>query len=202
MVRVVFPYCAQDFRVNISGSGDNLMKVKEKNPNLKHQDYFEENGTLWWCICNTRNCIRKCCQENEVFSETTCKGFKNSSQNFNRLNLQVSNDYHIVFSDLLCDAGNNFYKVQLEDFDILGNGSVFVTEASATFDLGSYCLETSLSDQGDVVVVFICAPGDENDLAAEARSENIGNYNGSLLKVSNESISILMFSWVQCIFVW
>ncbi|XP_063920677.1 G-protein coupled receptor Mth2-like isoform X4 [Zophobas morio] len=39
---------------------------------FNENNYFAENGTIYGCICNIRNCIRKCCGPNEIMVNKTC----------------------------------------------------------------------------------------------------------------------------------
>lgn len=163
--REVFSICDKDVRINVTKH----IELDNKIPG--------ENNSFWKCVYNKKECIRKCCQKNEVFKEMKCE--KNENQNelnlfLKRCGLTIENMY-IVYSQLYCDAKNNLYKIQLDEFVLYQNGSVFVEEINYTFSLENYCLEINSRSDGDKVVVFICGPSDGTlDFILKATGVNIG----------------------------
>lgn len=156
---------AQDVKVNLNNKSEFNGHIVEKN------DVFSE------CISNRKKCIRKCCQQNEVFMEEKCEKTDNQDEMkvfLKNSGFDIEKDT-IVHSELYCNATNNLYKIFLEDFFLYQNGSVFVQEANCTFNLENNCLETDSRSDGAIVVVFICGPSDETlDLTLKAASLNTG----------------------------
>lgn len=167
--REVFSLCNHDFVVNISAGRQN-----EINLHFNEGDYFEANGTLWGCICNIKICFRKCCGENEFFNGKECEKSSKGvgvQQYLSEIDFISNIDYHVVSSDLQCDAGNNFYRIQLEDFTVHRNGSVLIEEVDMVFDLQNYCIETASMTDGDKVIIFVCGPSDEISEFSESKAD-------------------------------
>lgn len=173
--REVFPLCTHDFRVILSERENNDKIINEYNVDFGTDDYFWENGALWGCICNVKKCVRKCCPKYESFREKKCQKSGESEDihdYVNSLGFKLE-DIHIVYSELYCDLRNNSYRIQLEDFVLYSNGSVFVEEANELFGLDQYCIETLSTT--DEVVVIVCGPSDGNlDSLSKTEGYNFG----------------------------
>lgn len=124
-------------------------------------NFFGENDFF---SCVTKQCIRKCCQQNEIYKGAVC--VKSDSQKEMRVYLEnsglVEENTYTFHADLKCDATKNFYKIKLEDFMLLQNGSVFIEEFNYTFSVENNCLETDDRSEGAVVIVVICGLNDES----------------------------------------
>lgn len=170
--REEFSVCAQDFR------GDNEARAHnfKKSNNLTNIN-LGSNVSL----CAVNLCIRKCCQKNEIFGEMKCQKDERSGK-FNSFMTTTGiilpeNSYQILYSELQCDVENNFYRIQLENFNLFGNGSVFVDEANGIFSFEKYCLEIASRDDGDIMVVFVCGPSNDIlDLVTKTEGNHIGNF--------------------------
>lgn len=169
LYREVFPLCVHYFRDDGEIQAYNFSK-----PNNLSNIITRSNGSM----CDVNKCIRKCCQKNEIFSEMKCrKDEKRDTFNVYMKNygFELENSSKILYSELQCDVKNNFYKIQLENFHLYENGSVYVEDANDIFSLENYCLETASKNDGDIVVVFVCGPSTELlDLVTKPEGIHIG----------------------------
>lgn len=169
--------------------------------NVNNKNYFDgsilgKNDVFSACISNKKKCIRKCCQQNEVFTEAKCEKSDNQDEMkgfLKKSGFVIENMYTIVYSELNCNAKKNLYKICLEDFILYQNGSVFVQEANCTFTLENYCLETDSRSDGTIVVVFICGPSDGTlDLTLKAATINIGKCFNSIKECENFNLYFIL----------
>lgn len=123
-------------------------------------NYFEDEGEIYGCPCNLKQCIRKCCDDNQyIDTNKTCSSVTGTNIE-NQLQSITDSDistYAILTGkcngpSFLVDPGNS----SEDSFTISANGELIWAEQS--IDVDHYCVDNIRST--DVLKALVCEEGD------------------------------------------
>ncbi|XP_072397066.1 G-protein coupled receptor Mth2-like isoform X14 [Diabrotica undecimpunctata] len=71
--------CPKFLSVNITDGYKEGENITQDGITFSSQNYFVENSNIYGCVCNIKNCVRKCCENHSYLNNGVCS-FKNGSQ--------------------------------------------------------------------------------------------------------------------------
>lgn len=124
-------------------------------------DYFNEDGTIYGCVCNIKRCIHKCCPlEDAILESRKCvkkEGFL--PKVYGKINSTGLTNFHLAMG-LGCKADYALDPTtrKNESFTILPDGRLFVPFDKHKVLIDFYCVEYSTEFENSTggVVAFVC----------------------------------------------
>lgn len=140
-------------------------------------NYFNDNGTLRGCICNIKNCIKKCCGPDEKYVNKIC--VKNHEQfhvpiysNTSLRKSDGSNDFEFIYTKA---CPNNYVRIKADspdDLFVQENGSLFVKNFDTIYDVEKYCIDTFNNETS----AYLCEFYEEQFTDEQKKMLNTGQY--------------------------
>ncbi|CAH0559885.1 unnamed protein product [Brassicogethes aeneus] len=160
--------CKFELTTKLSNDTDwdkNINAYKKNNITYNSGDYFSffDQGLteVHGCTCKLSTCLRKCCPPNKHFTlDQICVKRKQAFKSFEQKPKYL--DYKIVYSNIKC--GHSDFT---DEFDVLKNGSIYLTETKTKLSQSEYCIEDLLQhhwngpDSLEQIVMF-CGPESES----------------------------------------
>lgn len=124
-------------------------------------NYFEDKGEIYGCPCNLKQCIRKCCDDNQyIDTNKTCStinGINNIQIDLQDITVSDITTYALLTGkcngpSFLVDPSNS----SEDSFLISANGELIWAEQS--IDVDHYCIDYIRST--DVLKALVCEEGD------------------------------------------
>lgn len=206
---VVFGYCSKTLTVDISDGVLSDSVISKYNVKFGKNNYYSENGMIFGCICQLKNCVRKCCAENESLIETKCSSLYNRNINYKFYNgkvLDTSNETNDVFflHNDFCQS-SSYVKIMLDGkFYLQSNGSLYDVDIASEdqqnykmYSMEEYCLENVLYHKENEVTIwkleaFLCVEVAQEVTQVEQRN-SIGNFLQVFFFVKKYSFPMLAF---------
>ncbi|CAG9838860.1 unnamed protein product [Diabrotica balteata] len=142
--------CPKSLSIDISNGTKSGTKYIFQNMTFDKNKYFVENGNIWGCICQVRNCIRRCCSENDQlnYPELQC-GKKDMNPLFkfhNNSELYLTSDLsdYFVVSGHPCISNGEIFLHEMKDYFIQKNGSLYSSTFNKSHSVQAYCLVDGL----------------------------------------------------------
>lgn len=163
--------CAFIISVDISDgtvSGDNILK---DNVTYTPTDYFLYNGTTRGCICNFKNCMRKCCPRGQIFINSTCSDHKYIPHfPVHELSNEIqvrNNHFHVLHGSQCTPEKKNKYMLNPVEYDeerhyLQKNGSIFIESDGMFLQPEDYCMEV-FEDLEYNISILRCFAEDETE---------------------------------------
>ncbi|VEN35604.1 unnamed protein product [Callosobruchus maculatus] len=140
--------CKHWERVNISDVVRNRGEIVKDGVRYTPEDYFQENGTTWGCICHVKKCVRKCCESHKkVWNGTKCvQDFRDNFQLTFYENVAVVDsaslsDFEVVFGAECAEDYVHILPDTDSDIYVQTDGSLYVQSFDYTYDYASYCVD-------------------------------------------------------------
>lgn len=159
--------CSIRLSVNISDG------IKLRNDQIRKNDvvytpdtYFQQNGSIFGCICKYKKCLKKCCPHGHVFTGYSCmdNGTDHEVLLYDKeefIGEPDESNYFII--DKSCDT--NWYKLEPEDyledlFYLQRDGSLYMPNSNEE-ELGfeNYCL--AFEGEYGNMSVMVCSREEE-----------------------------------------
>lgn len=212
---IAFGFCSKSLSIDISdGVLENNTVINKHNIRFRVDNYYEENGLTFGCICEIKTCVRKCCGENEAKLETGCSPFTNQVIDYkfyNNRDLIESFDTHNIFRfyNAACQNASSI-KVMLEGiFYLQTNGSVYGIDMASEdpqkyrmYSPEEICLENVLNlenNQEDTASqkVFLCVEETVEEVQVDERI-SVGNSFLFFLPVLSNLVFMFVHSfWIK-----
>lgn len=149
--------CAIELSIDITDSVYNETERTYEKDNVVYDsaNYFIEDGVTRGCICNLRNCVRKCCGYDEVLDgrSKNCTYDANLPDFLMKLPVEISTkpSYYVIHKMLQCGKQQRAVahpeNNTRDSFSVKVNGDI--VHKNLVFKQESYCLDyisgTSLS---------------------------------------------------------
>lgn len=115
---------------------------------------FWHNGTLYGCVCNLKTCIRKCCKEDELITNSTC--IKGRDSRFTLFNIKdnISSTFHNIYG-YKC----SYSLIPYDEYLILSDGSLETIElVPRIYPPLSFCIDDFNDYQAQIALM--CTQGE------------------------------------------
>ncbi|XP_018327208.1 probable G-protein coupled receptor Mth-like 3 isoform X6 [Agrilus planipennis] len=129
-------------------------------------NYFRRDGEIWGCICNVKQCVRKCCSEKEYFTNN-CTEFDDdeiySYDNVKNVTSENEREFHTIYGKPACPSV--LFSADEDNFYLQEDGSLFLSETDI-FNMDSYCINVfSTENPGyNELLAAVCTEDEEDDL--------------------------------------
>ncbi|CAH1099151.1 unnamed protein product [Psylliodes chrysocephalus] len=180
---------------NASVHSNNVFKLDSVIYNQSNY-YIEDSGKKKGCLCNIKNCIRKCCGRNSFMNDTKDDNFCENSANVN-FSLDVYHEtekkYHGNLNNFTMlfgyDCPENLHSFRVDSSDqifIQENGTLYYADWMALYNLDSYCVDFF---QDNELSAMVCEPYDE-----EADTQRTVNSIGLLISMPFLFLTFLVYA--------
>ncbi|CAG9838862.1 unnamed protein product [Diabrotica balteata] len=167
--------CPKFLSVNITDGYKEGENITQDGITFSSQNYFVENSSIYGCVCNIKNCVRKCCENDSYLNNGVCS-FKNGSQDEDFVFYNLTKPYgkHVpgqfIIHGRSCES--KMLQIRLDgEFYLQTNGSLYGLDLSDTYIMYStlnYCLDYSSDEQR--IQAFICISEKEADDVDNSRT--------------------------------
>lgn len=184
---IAFAYCNKLLTVDISdGTVNNSTLITKYGVHFGIKDYYNENGRILGCVCEIKNCLRKCCEYGYGMVGRDCSISPNNlTYTFYDLKQPIlfnkTNDLFII-RNKSCE-NSSYKKIFLEGKSYLQkNGSIYgfdiasgVPEKYKMYNPEEYCLDlVYLTDENSEESwepkVFLCVEVREKEVAEHTQN--------------------------------
>ncbi|XP_050514672.1 G-protein coupled receptor Mth2-like isoform X6 [Diabrotica virgifera virgifera] len=138
--------CSKSLSIDITTGTRSGNKYIFENMTFEKNQYFMEGGIIWGCICQVRNCIRRCCSENSELNYPALgcvkKDLKPLFKFYNNSEVYLtsdSSDYFVV-SGHPCVSNDQIFSHEIDDYFIQKNGSLYSSVSNTSHSIYTYCL--------------------------------------------------------------
>ncbi|XP_072397063.1 G-protein coupled receptor Mth2-like isoform X12 [Diabrotica undecimpunctata] len=152
--------------------------------------YFVEDGNIWGCICQVRNCIRRCCSENDQLNYTELGCGKNDMNplfkfyNNSELYLTSDSSDYFVVSGHPCISNGEIFVHKMNSYFIQKNGSLYSSTSKKSHSVHAYCLLDGLG--------LVCLNG-SNDESVYVKSMRIIQSIGMIISMPFLLLTFLVY---------
>nr|ANB32479.1 G-protein coupled receptor Mth-like 2-1 protein [Dastarcus helophoroides] len=169
--------CSKIVSVDITGGvklGNGAIEFN--NVTFPKSEYFEEKGRVHGCVCNIRNCVRKCCGEDEIMVNRTCKkGTGNLIPIYKQTEPLNMTHKDVPFHFIYKRCRGYRLRANQEKFFLQYDGTVHIPLISDEFwKPETYCFETFIDKRmNNQTTVILCEETEEE--------ERLQNYIGMII---------------------
>lgn len=189
----VFSFCNQSLSIYMSdGVVVNNSGTTKYDSLFEKQHDYKGNENMFHCICELKNCVRKCCGQGEAMIQQKCSPSLNKEidiykfYNVKDVVTSTKTNEMVVFYNTTC-PNSNYFKVILDGkFYLQTNASVYgldlASEDQQKYKMYSpeeYCLDHVLSNEENGkatfdLKVFLCVQEAKEEVQVDQKN-SVGN---------------------------